>query len=89
MLRELEFTLKIMSVRYKSYLNPCELLQMATTNGCQFNFNKSYIEVGQFAELNIIKHFSKNYYLSLINRSETKNILYTINRNYTNSILDI
>ena len=42
MLRELEFTLKIMSVRYKSYLNPCELLQMATTNGCQFNFNKSY-----------------------------------------------
>ena len=89
MFRELEFTLKIMSVKYKSYLNPCKLLQMATTNGCQFNFNKSYIEIGQFAELNIIKHFSKNYYLSLINRSETKNILYTINRNYTNSILNI
>ena len=89
MFRELEFTLKIMSVKYKSYLNPCKLLQMATTNGCQFNFNKSYIEIGQFAELNIIKHFSKNYYLSLINRSETKNILYTINRKYTNSILNI
>jgi cytosine/adenosine deaminase-related metal-dependent hydrolase len=89
MFRELEFTLKIMSVRHKSYLNPCELLKMATTNGCQFNFGKSCIEIGQYAELNIIKHFSKNYYLSLINRSETKNILYTINRYYTNSILNI
>ncbi len=89
MFRELEFTLKIMSVKYKSYLNPCELLKMATTNACQFNFDKSFIEIGQYAELNIVKHFSKNYYLSLINRSETKNILYTINRNYTNSILNI
>ena len=89
MFRELEFTLKIMSVNYKSYLNPCELLKMATTNGCLFNFNKSYVDVGQFAELNVVKHFSKNYYLSLINRSETKNILYTINRYYTNSIFGV
>ena len=81
MFRELEFTLKIMSVNYKSYLNPCELLKMATTNACLFDFDKSYIEIGQVAEFNVIKHFSKNPYLSIINRSQTKNILYTINKN--------
>lgn len=81
MFRELEFILKIMSVTYKDYLNPCDLLKMATTNACLFDFNKSYIGVGQCAEFNIIKHFSKNPYLSIINRSETKNILYTINKN--------
>ncbi|WP_407422991.1 amidohydrolase family protein [Methanobrevibacter sp.] len=81
MFRELEFTLKIMSVNYKSYLNPCELLKMATTNACLFDFDKSFIEIGQVAEFNVIKHFSKNPYLSIINRSQTKNILYTINKN--------
>ena len=81
MFRELEFTLKIMSVNYKSYLDPCELLKMATTNACLHDFSKSYIEIGQDAEFNVIKHFSKNPYLSIINRSQTKNILYTINKN--------
>ena len=80
MFRELEFTLKIMSVNYKSYLDPCELLKMATTNACLYDFSKSFVEIGQDAEFNIIKHFSKNPYLSIINRSQTKNILYTINK---------
>ncbi|WP_296795978.1 amidohydrolase family protein [uncultured Methanobrevibacter sp.] len=88
MFRELEFTLKMMSVKYNDYLNPCELLKMATTNSCNYIFSKSFIDVGQIAQFNVIKHFSKNYYLSIINRSETKNILYTINRYYTNSILE-
>ena len=81
MFRELEFTLKIMSVNYNDYLNPCELLKMATTNACLFDFDKSCIEVGQASQFNVIKHFSKNPYLSIINRSQTKNILYTINKN--------
>lgn len=80
MFRELEFTLKLMSVTYKNYLSPCELLKMATTNACLYDFNKSCIDVGQVAQLNVIKHFSKNPHLSIINRSETKNILYTIDR---------
>ena len=88
-LRELEFTLKLMSIIYKNYLNPCELLKMATTNSIKYNFTKSFIEIGQNAEINVFKHFSKNPYLSIINRSETKNILYTINIDYTNNILDI
>ena len=88
MLRELEFTLKIMSITFKSYLNPRELLKMATTNSCISDFSKSFIEIGQNAELNVFKHFSKNPYLSIINRSETKNILYTMNIDYTNNILN-
>ena len=54
---------------------------MATTNACLFDFDKSCIEVGQASQFNVIKHFSKNPYLSIINRSQTKNILYTINKN--------
>ena len=81
MFRELEFTLKIMSANYNRYLNPCELLKMATTNACLFDFDKSCIGIGRVAQFNVIKHFSKNPYLSIINRSQTKNILYTINKN--------
>ena len=81
MFRELEFTIKIMSVNYNDYLNPCELLKMATTNACLFDFDKSCIEIGQDSQFNVIKNFSKNPSLSIINRSQTKNILYTINKN--------
>ena len=89
MFRELEFTLKIMSVMFKSYLNPCELLKMATTNFCAHDFSKSFIEIGQENNFIVLKHFSKNPYLSIINRSETKNILYTKNIDYTNNIFDV
>ena len=84
MLRELEFTLKIMSVYYNSYINPQQLLQMVTTNVCSSNVNniiqKSFINEGNSAEFNIFKSFSKNPYLNICNRCETKNILYTINK---------
>ena len=84
MFRELEFSLKLMSVYYKSYIDPIKLLQMATTNVCTHEINdvvqKSYISEGKFAELIIFKSFSKNPYLYICNRCETKNILYTINK---------
>ena len=86
MLRELEFSLKIMSVCYKKYINPVELLKMATTNICGFKINdiiqKSVIMENNFAEFNIFNSFSKNPYLNIINRAETKNILYTINKKF-------
>lgn len=88
MLRELEFSLKIMSVTYNNYLNPLKLLKMATTNPYEFNFSKSYIEIGMPAELIVFKRISENPFLNIINRAETKNILYIINKNYTNNILD-
>lgn len=87
MLRELEFSLKMMSVYYKEYINPVELLKMATTNICGFKINnvvqKNFIDVGNVAECIIFKSFSKNPYLNIINRGETKNILYTINKRFS------
>lgn len=84
MFRELEFCLKIMSVYHRSYINPIDLVKMATTNVCGFEINdiveKSLISEGSSAEFNVLKSFSKNPYLNICNRIETKNILYTINK---------
>ena len=82
--RELEFTLKLMSVYYKNYINPEELLKMATTNVCDNEINsvvkKSTVDVGADAEFIVVNSFSKNPHLNIINRCESKNILYTINK---------
>jgi len=87
MLRELEFTLKLMSVYHKSYINPVELVKMATTNICGFEINniikKSMILEDNFAEFIVYKSFSRNPYLNLFNRAETKNILYIINKRFS------
>ena len=84
MFRELEFTLKLMSVYYRKYINPKELVKMVTTNICGFEINsvveKSLISEDNFAEFIVLKSFSKNPYLNICNRVETKNILYTINK---------
>jgi cytosine/adenosine deaminase-related metal-dependent hydrolase len=84
MFRELEFTLKLMSVYYKDYLNPKELLKMTTTNVCGSEINhvveKSLISVGCPAEFMVSNSFSINPYLNMINRCESKNILYIINK---------
>ena len=86
MLRELEFSLKIMSVYHNDYISPVELLKMSTTNICGFSINniiqKNIIMENNFAEFNVFKSFSKNPYLNIINRAETKNILYTINKKF-------
>lgn len=82
--REFEFSLKIMSVYYKNYLNPKDLLKTATTNICNFEINryieKPVIDVNQEANLFISKKYSKNPYLNIINRCGTKDILYIMNR---------
>ena len=84
MLNELEFTLKLMSLYYKSYLNPKELLAMATTNICNYQINniiqKNLINESNWAEFVIFKNISKNPYLNIINRVKSKNILYIINK---------
>ena len=69
MFRELEFSLKLMSVYYKDYLNPKQLLQMATTNVCCNKINnlvkKSTISVGESAEFIVSNSFSINPYLNI------------------------
>ena len=87
MLRELEFSLKLMSVYYRRYIDPVDLVKMATTNVCEFDINnvvsKSCIAEGDFAEFIVFKSFSKNHYLNICNRAETKNILYIINKKFS------
>ena len=87
MLRELEFVLKLMSVYYRRYINPADLLKMATTNICGFNVNgvveKSMIREGDIAEFIVVNSFSKNHHLNIINRCESKNILYIINKKFS------
>jgi len=87
MLSELEFTLKLMSVYYNSYINPKDLLNMATTNITNFKINevigKTVICEGNDAEFIVYNSFSKNPYLNIINRCESKNILYTINKKFS------
>lgn len=84
--RELEYTLKIMRAFYKDYVSPKDILQMATTNVnnpknlIRTTINKSNIQEENFAELFISKKISKNPYLSLINRSETKDIICLMNK---------
>ena len=84
MFRELEFSLKLMSVYHKDYLNPKQLLQMATTNVCASKINdvvgKSVISLGSPAEFIVSNSFSIDPYLNMINRCESKNILYIINK---------
>ncbi len=84
MFRELEFTLKEMKAYSKNYIDPKDIIKLATTNVCTDNFdsnnmaliNKSYIGIGQNAEFFVAKNKSNNSYLSLINRTEINDLIY-------------
>ena len=86
MFRELDFTNKIIYVYYNRHIDPKELVKMVTTNVCGFEINsiveKSMICENSPAEFFVLKSFSKNPYLNICNRGETKNILYTINKKF-------
>lgn len=78
--REMEFTLKMMKGLYKTHIDSREVLKFATTNPVESisklpKINKSYIGVGQKAELFIARKKSENPYLSLINRTEASDII--------------
>jgi cytosine/adenosine deaminase-related metal-dependent hydrolase len=87
--RELEFTLKIMRAQYKHYVPPKPILKFATTNICSETNNqilntkihKSLISEGQIPQIMILRKYSKNDYLSIINRTETEDIKYLFNKN--------
>lgn len=79
MFRELEFTLKIMKGVSRNHIDAREILKMATTNAdlsiSNLPIDKSYIGEGQKAELMIVNKKSNNPYLSLINRTESNDIV--------------
>lgn len=88
-MRDLEFSLKLTRAYYREYFNPIDFLKMATTNNAKLmltnktlydTIGKSVIGTGNDAQLMITKQISKNPYLSIINRCETQNILYVMNK---------
>lgn len=87
--RELEFTLKIMRAQNKHYVPPKTILKFATTNICSEPNNiilnktihKSLIIEEDEPQFMIVKKNSNNDYLSLINRTELKDIKYIFNKN--------
>lgn len=88
-MRDLEFSLKLSRAYYREYFDPKLFFNMATVNIYQYKtFNsrlynligKTIIEEGSSPQLIITKQISKNPYLSIINRTETQNILYVINK---------
>lgn len=79
MFREMEYTLKVTRAIKRGYFHPREVLKMATTNIHRFlNKKIGCIAEGFQADLIIVESLSKNPYLSLINRSQSKNIRYVI-----------
>lgn len=76
MFREMEYTLKLTRGFYKEYFPPVEILKMATVNAGQaLNLDIGCIQEGMLADIMIVEQLSDNPVLSLINRTESKNII--------------
>lgn len=76
LLREMEYALKATRGYYKEYFPPKEILKMATVNaGRALNLNLGVLEEGYIADIMIAEQISEDPILSLINRTESKNII--------------
>jgi cytosine/adenosine deaminase-related metal-dependent hydrolase len=76
MFREMEYTLKVTRGYYREYFPPIEILKMATVNASSaLNLNIGCIEEGMLADIMMVEQLSNNPILSLINRTESKNII--------------
>lgn len=81
MFREMEYALKITRGYSKEYFSPLEILKMATTNAAEaLNIKSGSIQEGCFADIMVVKQLSKNPWLSIINRTESKNIICLIRK---------
>jgi cytosine/adenosine deaminase-related metal-dependent hydrolase len=76
MFREMEYALKVTRGYYREYFSPLEILKMATVNpGRSFNLNIGYIKEGMLADIMLVDQLSTDPILSLLNRTESKNII--------------
>ena len=76
MLREMEYALKVTRGYYREYFSPREIFKMATINAANtFNLNTGCIKEGSTADIIIVKEFSDNPILSIINRTEPEDIV--------------
>lgn len=81
MFREMDYALKIARGYSKEYFPPLEILKMATTNASRIlDINSGIIQEGKSADIMVVKQLSKNPGLSLINRTESKNIICLIRK---------
>jgi cytosine/adenosine deaminase-related metal-dependent hydrolase len=81
MFREMEYALKTARGYSKEYFSPLEILKMATTNAAQaLNIKSGIIQEGKSADIMLVKQLSKNPWLSIINRTESKNIICLIRK---------
>ena len=75
MFREMEYALKVTRGYYQEYFPPVEILKMATVNaGSALKLNLGCIEEGMLADIMMVEQLSTDPILSLINRTEPKNI---------------
>jgi cytosine/adenosine deaminase-related metal-dependent hydrolase len=75
LLREMEYTLKVTRGYYREYFPPREILKMATVNaGKALKLNIGSLEEGRLADVVIVEQMSHDPILSIINRTESKNI---------------
>jgi len=77
LLREMEYTLKVTRGSTGEYFPPVEVLRMATVNASEIT-GGGVIEEGFPADLMITEKLSADPQLSIINRTESKNIIYLI-----------
>jgi cytosine/adenosine deaminase-related metal-dependent hydrolase len=76
MFREMEYALKVTRGYYRQYFSPLEILKMATVNPGRFlNLNLGYIEEGMLSDIMLVDQLSTDPILSLLNRTESKNII--------------
>ena len=81
MFREMEYALKTARGYTKEYLSPLDVLKMATTNASSaIGINSGVINEGVVADILLVKQQSKNPWLSIINRTESKNIICLIRK---------
>ncbi|MDP3034676.1 MAG: amidohydrolase family protein [Methanobacteriaceae archaeon] len=81
MFREMEYALKTTRGYSKKYLSPSDVLKMATTNVSKaIDIDSGIIKEDCVADIMLVKQLSKNPWLSIINRTESKNIICLIRK---------
>jgi cytosine/adenosine deaminase-related metal-dependent hydrolase len=75
MFREMEYALKVTRGCYRQYFPPIEVLKMATVNAGQaLHLDLGSIQEGKLADVMVVEQLSSDPILSLLNRTESKNI---------------
>ncbi|HMK53979.1 MAG TPA: amidohydrolase family protein [Methanobacteriaceae archaeon] len=76
MFQEMEYALKVTRGLYQEYFSPKDVLKMATVNaGKALNLNLGSLKEDNLADIMIVEQVSLDPILSLLNRTQSKNII--------------